>query len=198
MVVMNKQDIIDFFDSKADSWDLTNQKDPKKINLLLDYAGIKAGISVLDVACGTGVLFPFYKERNVGLLTAVDISSQMVRVAREKFPTNNIICADVETIEFSQEFDAIMVFNAFPHFLDPDNLIKVLASHLKAGGRLTVCHDMARKELDHVHEGTASKVSMGLMPETDLAKIFQKYLSCDTIISDDEKYIVSGVVQKTN
>lgn len=190
---MNKQDVIEFFDRCADGWDLTNHKDPVIMSKLLDYAGIKQGISVLDVGCGTGVMFPFYQERGVGLLTAVDISSGMVRVAREKYPHHNIVCADVETLSFSQKFDAVVVFNAFPHFGNPENLIKVLSGFLKEGGRLTVCHDMSRAELDRLHAHNAGKVSMGLMHEDELEKLFNNYLKCDIKISDEEKYVVSGI-----
>lgn len=190
---MNKQDVIEFFNRCADGWDLTNHKDPVVMAKLLDFAGIKQGVSVLDVGCGTGVMFPFYQERGVSLLTAVDISPGMVRVAREKYPHHNIVCADVETLTFAQKFDAAVVFNAFPHFGNPENLIKVLSGFLKPGGRLTVCHDMSRAELDRLHAHNAGKVSMGLMHEDELEKLFNLYLKCDIKISDDEKYVVSGI-----
>ena len=45
----------------------------RKISTILDYAGIEAG-PFLDVACGTGVLFPYYLARDVKQITGVDIS----------------------------------------------------------------------------------------------------------------------------
>ena len=47
------------------------------IGKILDGAGVAAGKDVLDVACGTGVLFPDYLQRQVGSLTAIDISPEM-------------------------------------------------------------------------------------------------------------------------
>ena len=75
---MNQQDVIAFFDRLAPGWDADMIRDDGIITTILDHAGICAGMDVLDVACGTGVLFPDYLQRNVGCLTAVDISPEMV------------------------------------------------------------------------------------------------------------------------
>ncbi len=57
---MSKQDIIEFFDGFAPQWDADMVRDEEVIATILDHAGIKTGVSVLDVACGTGVLVPDY------------------------------------------------------------------------------------------------------------------------------------------
>ena len=189
---MNKQDVIAFFDRLAPGWEADIIRHDDIIGKILDLAGVKAGADVLDVACGTGVLFPDYLARNVESLTAIDISSEMAQIAQSKFPEVQVICADVETANFGKKFDCIVVYNAFPHFLDPENLIRVLSGHLKPGGTLTVAHGMSRAQIDHHHEGAASKVSVGLMHEDDLAAIFDKYLNVTAKISDERMYAVCG------
>ena len=189
---MNKQDVIAFFDRLAPQWDADMIRHDDIIGKILDLGGVKAGVDVLDVACGTGVLFPDYLQRNVGSLTGVDISSEMVKIAREKFPQVTVLCADVEQMETEKQFDCIMVYNAFPHFPDPAHLIKVLSSMLKPGGILTVAHGMSRAQIDHHHEGPPSKVSMGLLHEDELAAIFAKHLTVITKISDERMYAVCG------
>ena len=189
---MNKQDIISFFDRLAPQWDADMIRHDDIISKILDLAGVMAGADVLDVACGTGVLFPDYLARNVESLTAIDISSEMAKIAQSKFPEVQVICADVETANFGKKFDCIVVYNAFPHFSDPENLIRVLSGHLKPGGTLTVAHGMSRAQIDHHHEGAASKVSVGLMHEDDLAAIFDKYLNVTAKISDERMYAVCG------
>ena len=189
---MNKQDVIAFFDRLAPQWDADMIRHDDIIGKILDLAGVKAGADVLDVACGTGVLFPDYLARNVESLTAIDISSEMAKIAQSKFPEVQVICADVETANFGKKFDCIVVYNAFPHFSDPENLIRVLSGHLKPGGTLTVAHGMSRAQIDHHHEGAASKVSVGLMHEDDLAAIFDKYLNVTAKISDERMYAVCG------
>lgn len=189
---MNKQDVIAFFDRLAPQWDADMIRHDDIIGKILDIAGVKAGADVLDVACGTGVLFPDYLARNVESLTAIDISSEMAKIAQSKFPEVQVICGDVETENFEKQFDCIVVYNAFPHFSDPENLIRVLSGHLKPGGTLTVAHGMSRAQIDHHHEGAASKVSVGLMHEDDLAAIFDKYLNVTAKISDERMYAVCG------
>ena len=56
----------------------------RKISIILDNACVGAGSRVLDVACGTGVLTPDYLARDVASVTAVDISPEMIRRARDK------------------------------------------------------------------------------------------------------------------
>ena len=189
---MNKQDVIAFFDRLAPGWDADMIRHDDIIGNILDLAGVKAGADFLDVACGTGVLFPDYLARNVESLSAIDISSEMAKIAQSKFPEVQGICADVETANFGKKFDCIVVYNALPHFSDPENLIRVLSGHLKPGGTLTVAHGMSRAQIDHHHEGAASKVSVGLMHEDDLAAIFDKYLNVTAKISDERMYAVCG------
>ena len=189
---MNKNDVIAFFDRLAPQWDADMIRSDTIISTILDGADIHAGHSVLDVACGTGVLFPDYYSRGVTDLTAIDISSQMAQIAREKFPQAEVICGDVEHYPFTRKFDRIVVYNAFPHFPDPENLIKVLAGLLSPGGTLTVAHGMSRAAIDRHHEGGASKVSVGLMHEDDLAAIFSKYLTVTVKISNDHMYQVTA------
>ena len=190
---MNKEDIILFFDRCAPQWDADMIRDDDIIGKILDLGNVTSGADVLDVACGTGVLFPDYFARNVGSLTGIDISPEMVKIAREKFPQVEILCADVEEAAFSKKFDCIMVYNAFPHFPNPEHLIGVLSDLLKPGGTLTVAHGMSRAQIDHHHEGKASKVSMGLMHEDDLANIFSKSLTVTAKVSNSHMYAVCGV-----
>ena len=189
---MNKQDVISFFDHLAPQWDADMIRHDDVIQKILDIANVTPGADVLDVACGTGVLFPDYLARNVGSLTGVDISPEMVKITRQKFPQVQVYCADVEEADLRKKFDCIVVYNAFPHFPDPEHLIEVLCNLLKPGGTLTVAHGMSRAQIDHHHEGTASKVSVGLMHEDDLAAIFAKHLDVTAKISDDHMYAVSG------
>ena len=191
---MNKQDVITFFDHYASTWDADMIRNESVINTILDNGGVTTDCTVLDVACGTGVLFPDYLQRKVQSVTAVDISPEMARIAASKYPDRpiEVICGDIETLSLDQEFDCCMVYNAFPHFPDPKHLIAVLASHLKPGGTLSVAHGMSRERINRHHEGRASKVSMGLLSKQELSNIFAQYLEDTTVISDDTMYQVCG------
>lgn len=192
---MDKQNIIDFFDSLAPQWDADMIRSDEIINTILDNAGVTEGSDVLDVACGTGVLIPDYLARGVKHVVGIDISPEMARIAAAKFPQDNveILCGDVETAELGRQFDRIMVYNAFPHFPEPERLIAALSAMLTTGGTLTVAHGMSREKIDIHHSGRASKVSVGLMHEDELERIFEKYLTVTVKISDDRMYQVTGM-----
>jgi demethylmenaquinone methyltransferase/2-methoxy-6-polyprenyl-1,4-benzoquinol methylase len=147
---------------------------------------------VLDVACGTGVLFPDYLKRGVNSVTGVDISQEMAKIAAEKFPEVNVVCGDVEEVDFGRSFDAIMVYNAFPHFPEPAKLIEALARLVKPGGRLSVAHGMSRAALQSHHAGRASQVSIDLIHEQDLKALMEPWFQVDTVISNEQMYQVAG------
>ena len=116
--MIEQKDVIAFFDERAGEWDAGMIRSDEKIGRILDNAKVTAGSRVLDIACGTGVLIGDYLRRNVESVTAVDISPEMIRIAREKFPQENVrfVCGDAETAPLGEGFDAIVIYNAFPHF----------------------------------------------------------------------------------
>ena len=189
---MEKKDIIEFFDRCAPWWDDDMIRNEDLIAAILNNGGIRPGAHVLDVACGTGVLFPDYLKRGAASVTGIDISPEMAKIAASKFPEVTVICGDVENYDFGRQFDAVMVYNAFPHFPDPARLIQVLAGLVKPGGKLSVAHGMSRAALTDHHK-RASKVSIVLLHEKELAALFEPYFDVDVIISTDQMYQVAGV-----
>ena len=194
--MIEQKNVIDFFNKQAADWDAQLIRSDEKIRRILDNAGVESGSRVLDVACGTGVLIPDYLARSVSFVTAIDIAPEMIQISQEKYRSNTdrvrFICGDVETTDVGTGFDAIVVYNAFPHFPDPERLIRHLAGLLKKGGILTVAHGASRETIDAHHHGAASMVSNGLMAAEDLARIFSSCLAVTAIISDDEMYQVAG------
>ena len=189
---MDKNQVISFFDDMAFCWDDNQVRSEEIISFILDKGEISEGKKVLDIACGTGVLFPDYTSRKAEV-TGVDISSEMLRIAKGKFPDIKLICADAEEYAFRKDYDAVMIYNAFPHFPQPEKLIKNLGEALKKGGRLTVAHGISEKELEKCHSTVAKSVSVPLPSKEKLSEMMSELFSVDVMISDEEKYIVSGV-----
>ena len=192
---MEKRDVIAFFDQCAPNWDAEMIKSDEKIGQILDNAEVGEGMDVLDVACGTGVMFPYYQQRGVASVTGIDISSEMAKIAAAKFAdceNIRVICGDVEDYSFDRKFDRIVVYNAFPHFSNPKRLIATLADLLKDGGRLTIAHGMSREAIDGHHHGPASKVSNGLMRADALKALFDPHFEVEIMISNSRMYQVSG------
>ena len=191
---MKTQDIVNYFDSKAESWD-SMPHDPILVNRILDLALNQNAERVLDVACGTGILFPFFLERGINDITAIDFSQGMIAVAQRKFNNSKqikLICSDATTYSFDGKFDSIIIYNAFPHFQDPDVLLSNLVPHLERGGLLTIAHSAGREELNSFHKMHASPISFPLPPAEDIARMMEKHLTVKKIVSEEHLYLVSG------
>ena len=95
--------------------------------------------------------------------------------------------------EFAVQYDCIILYNAFPHFPEPEKLVGKLSSFLKPEGMLTIAHGMSKHDIDCIHENGASEVSLKLMESEELAEIMSRYLEVKTVISDDKMYQVVGM-----
>ena len=193
--MFDKRDVIRFFDVLAPKWDEeTGTENEKIIEMLLDNASVSEGEDILDVGCGTGRLFHYYLKRNVSSVTGIDISSGMIEIAKKKCPGGKIvlICDDASDHSFGRCFDRIVVFDAFPHFTDPEKTIENLSKHLKEDGTLTIAHNASRDEINRRHGVMRSDVSHVLMDIDELDEVVSKYLKVEIKISDDRMYQIVG------
>ena len=193
--MIDVREVAAFFDRLAPSWDDDMVRDEAIIGTILDNAEVTKGKTVLDVACGTGVLIPDYLARGAASVTAIDLSEQMVEIARAKFAGQRnvtVLCADAHSFAVGRKFDCIVIYNAFPHFAEPERLIGVLSDALNPGGTLTVAHGMSREMLLQHHKNVPAAVSSELMPADALAAVFAKTLRVTTALSDDRMYQVTG------
>ena len=191
---MNKIKIRDFFNRLSSTWDEGMVRDEEVITKILDNAEVSEGKDILDVASGTGVLFPDYLKRKPASLTAIDISEKMCEIARKKYGRENIeiICGDAEEYDFNRKYDCIIIYNAFPHFTNQELLIRRLSSCLKEGGVLTIAHGMSRERINRHHENTGDEISRTLPEIEELRELFEKYLDVTVCISNDRMYQIAG------
>ena len=192
---MDKKQVAEFFDNLAEVWDIDMVKNQSKIDDILDKAEVTEGKYVLDVACGTGVLIPDYIKRKVSKCVAIDISDKMIEKAKSKFngyKNVELLCGDAEAFDFKDEFDCIVIYNAFPHFVDRDKLFKNLLKCLRTDGRITVAHGMGRDALIRHHSGSAKNVSTVLPEIEEMVRLMSKYFDVDVSISTDDIYIASA------
>lgn len=191
---MDKNKIREFFNSWADGWDKGMMKDDTVMNIILDNAEVSRGKDILDVASGTGVMIDYYLQRGVNSVTGVDLSDRMCEIASGKFKDQNvkIICGDIEEFNSDRKYDAIIIYNSFPHFPDEERLISHLSSLLKKGGILTVAHGMSRDFINSHHSNVSYEIKHDLMEADRLAELFSKYLEVTAVISDEKMYQVAG------
>jgi SAM-dependent methyltransferase len=94
--------------------------------------------SVLDAGCGTGRIARELHRRGLDVV-GVDLDEQMLATGRRKAPHVEWHVADLETVDLSRKFDAVLMAGNVMIYLTPGTEGAVLANmarHLNPGGVL--------------------------------------------------------------
>jgi SAM-dependent methyltransferase len=83
---------------------------------------------VLDVCCGAGQIANALSQRGFGV-TGIDISDQMLRLARQDAPLASFVRADVRSFSLPRQFHgALSTFNSIAHLKNTDELRQAFRS----------------------------------------------------------------------
>ncbi len=100
----------------------------------------KDNFKVLDLGCGPGRLYHLFKDFQGVDYTGVDQSKGQLDIAKEDFPENNYIEAEMTELPFANnEFDIIYCIATFHHLPDEKSRLKGLEEMkrvLKSGGHI--------------------------------------------------------------
>ncbi len=110
----------------------------------LRRAGLKEGMRVLDVGCGTGNMSLTIAEfvGNAGSVTGIDISEEQLVVARTKAKEKNIININFQQLSaedilsFGEKYDFIYCRFVLMHLASPQKVLRNLYLSLNSGGIL--------------------------------------------------------------
>jgi SAM-dependent methyltransferase len=95
-----------------------------------------AEVSHLDVGCGSGLLCQLSHERGAQI-TGVDVSPELLKIARERVPEGDFHDQDMSELPFGDgEFDLVTGVNAFQFAPDPAVAFEQAARVLAPGGSL--------------------------------------------------------------
>lgn len=188
---------VNFFNSVAKNWDNIIEVNETKINYLLSQIDIKEDDYILDVGTGTGVLIPFLTKLSPnGKIKAVDISCNMLDVAREKFKDMNNVeftLLNVETEILDEKFNKIVLYSMFPHLENRTNTIKKLVeNNLLDSGKLIIAHSDSRDYLNNMHKDTDERVSESILIDVnEQKKMFEDAgLTVEKAFEDDNIYYI--------
>lgn len=96
------------------------------------------GGKVLDVACGTGDLVVELLKHGCSV-TSIDLSEEMMAIAREKAPDATYIVADAEQLPFEDKtFDAVTCAFGVRNFVHLKQGLDEMIRVLKPGGRMVI------------------------------------------------------------
>ena len=186
----NKMDKVrEYFDNKANQWDSFCTKSQEELKDILKDVIVHEGDKVLDLACGTGVITNILYEKAKKDIYAVDISPNMINIAKEKYKDLPIHFSAIDFLDYEEkDFDVIVLFDAYPHFLDFPSFKNKVCSSLKTGGLFYIIHDCSRDELNHHHMTFAKEVSRGLIPVEKEALQFKDQFDVVKAKEDNRTY----------
>lgn len=146
-----------FFDLLAEEWDLQFiAEDLERLSHIVDRIDISPGSDIIDLGCGTGILFDFLR-RKVGLegsVTGVDFSLAMALKAHRNFPFDNVnvVDADVSSMPFADDsFDLAVAFCSFANFSDKEESLAAIHRVLKPGSTFYIIQLTSSEELSEMH-----------------------------------------------
>lgn len=188
-----------FFNDLAEEWDKITHHDPDKLEFIVDLLSLQPGQAVLDVGTGTGVIVPFiYRHvKKTGRVVAVDYAENMIAVAKQrypeqKYPNVKFLARDINDIPMKNEYNVILCYSCFPHFVNQSEIIKHLARGLKAGGKLMIAHSQSRDYINNLHKDDAREVRYDYLPSmAEIVKMLQAVgLKGTKEIDNDKMFVV--------
>jgi SAM-dependent methyltransferase len=160
---------IAFFDQHAPTWD-TQGPDPaatrRRLGELEGRLGLRPGLDVLEVGCGTGQVTGWLAERvKPGRVVAVDFSPAMLVQARARGLAAEFRLLDICVEQpVAERFDLVWCFQVYPHFRDPAAALRQIRRLLKPAGRLLVLHLTGSAPLNAFHRQAGGVVGQDRLP----------------------------------
>ena len=157
-------------------------KDEASLGLVIDFSGVGPGDTVLDVACGPGILACAF-ARVAKHVTGIDITPAMLERARalqQERGLTNVTWdqGDVLPLPYpAARFTVVTSRYAFHHFLDPKAVLAEMARVCAPGGTIVVIDAApARAKADafNAMELLRDPSHVRAMPEEELRHLFTR------------------------
>lgn len=133
----NDNSLLKIYESEARVFDSHRDKSLFEKNWLDFFVShLASNDCVLDIGCGTGMPISNYFIKNNIDLIGLDFSSQMIKIARDRFPQNEWVHADMRSFLLNKKFNGIIAWNSLFHLNHNDQVITLglISQHLKNNG----------------------------------------------------------------
>ena len=110
----------------------------------IDILELRAGMTFLDLGCGTGWGLQYAHEQTAGKgsYIGLDLSEQMIAIANARFkdkPEVQLVCGAAEHFHHPpQSIDRIILTNTFHHLAAPKTVLRHINRLLKPEGRFCI------------------------------------------------------------
>ncbi|MGY5143521.1 MAG: class I SAM-dependent methyltransferase [Candidatus Nitrosopumilus sp. bin_32a] len=124
-------------------WASVNKGPFQSTKKLVELVNISKGDSVLDVACGTGVVTNEIQKKigKSGYVVGLDTSSAAIKIAKKwngRKLNVNFVNTDAEKFNFSKKFDVITCQYALFFFPNAQKALKNMKNSLKKSGKIGI------------------------------------------------------------
>jgi SAM-dependent methyltransferase len=133
-------------------------------NPLLDAVRLHPGTRLLDVATGPGALAAEAASRGAHPF-GIDLSPQMIELARRLYPAIEFREADVEHLPFADDtFDAVVCAFGLGHFPRPEVAVAECVRTLEPGGRIALSwwDNPSRQRIQGIFRDAISEVGVSM------------------------------------
>ena len=136
------------------------------IQPLFEAVRLRPGIRLLDIASGPGALAAEAAKRSASAV-GVDLSPQMIELARRIYPGIDFREADVERLPFGDNtFGAVVCAFGLGHFPRPEAAVAEAARTLLPGGRIAFSwwDDPSRQRIQGIFRDAITEVGVPTPP----------------------------------
>lgn len=184
----------EFFNGLAHKWDEITNHDDKKIKTIIELSSVENGSKILDIGTGTGILISYLLQTLPSGITAVDISENMISMAKQKYNDNRVEFVAQDIMEYKDSgFDYIFLYSAYPHFSDKHRLFSHLSELANNRGKIVIAHSMSKEKINEIHKKNNDTRKDSLPPVEVTSQIMSNYFIVDKMIDNDDMYYISGI-----
>ncbi|EKE08459.1 MAG: hypothetical protein ACD_17C00157G0001 [uncultured bacterium] len=142
----SRQNIGKMFDRISQTYDRTNRilslgMDQSWRRALVRHLPEKTNLKILDIATGTGDQAHAFisSKKSIGSITGIDVSPEMLEIAKKKLPSVQFLMANAEKLPFSKErFDAASFSFGIRNVENPIASLEEMFRVLKKNGRCLI------------------------------------------------------------
>lgn len=184
----------DFFNKLAFQWDDISHHQPEKLKKIVKLANIQNKCKIIDIGTGTGVMLEYLLDTNPQKIAAIDISENMIAIAKSKYKDNRISFINEDILNFKENgYDFAILYSVYPHFKNKDILFKQISNLLNKNGKIVIAHSESKEKINSVHFRSHTIKNDILSPIEITFKIMSKYFKVGTMIDNEEMYFIDGI-----
>jgi len=189
----------DYFNELASEWDENNDTENRHIHRILSMMTLDRADTILDLGCGTGILFPFIESLTTGgaSIYAMDYARCMVDLASRNGNSHiRVVCGDAQDLPFSDNtFCRIIAFQVFPHIADQKHALNECRRVLKRNGEICIFHVHSSSEINAFHASLSGPVRHHTLPDGQTMKKWMEESGLTVISAFDQpgEYIMHSI-----